>query len=92
VLDRLSGGQQAGVQRVRPSEILHDLLAFVDNADDGFAGLAAGRLADKLEYLVEALDLTFGFAAMVSNACRSSSYWAALAIFGKARRICLSAK
>ena len=56
VLDRLRGGEQAGIEGRGAFVFVHDLLAFVENAHDGIASLAAGRLAEQFKYLLEALD------------------------------------
>ena len=41
MLDRLRARQQAGVEGRRVPVFLHDLLAFLDDTDDGVAGLGA---------------------------------------------------
>src|SRR3954467_12266133 len=65
MLDRLSRRQQAGVERGRVGILFHDLLAFVEDALDGVALLAARGLAEQLEYLFEALDLPFRLVVML---------------------------
>src|SRR5258705_12735926 len=65
MLDRLRGGQQTGVERWRIGILLHDLLAFIENALDGIALLAARGLAEQLEYLFQALDLSLGLIMML---------------------------
>src|SRR4029450_3502779 len=56
MLHRLRGGQQAGVERGRVGILLHDLLAFVENALDRIALLAARRLAAHVKALLHAPD------------------------------------
>src|SRR6478609_237699 len=70
VLDRLRGCEQAGVERRRVLELLHDLGAFVGDAVDRFARLAAGRLAQHLEDLVQTFDLALGLAQMLVESRR----------------------
>ena len=65
MLDRLRARQQAGVEGRRALVFLHDLLAFVDDADDGIAGLALRLLADQAEHLFEPLHLAFGLRVML---------------------------
>ena len=57
MLDRLRRRQQAGIERRRVLVFLHDLLAFLDDAEDGVAGLALGRLTKRLESLLEASEV-----------------------------------
>ncbi len=68
VLDRLGGGDEAGVERLGALEVLDDGLAFLDDAEDGVAGLAAGGFADQFEHLLQALDMTFGLFEMLLEA------------------------
>lgn len=56
MLDRLRRGEQASVKGGRTLELLHDLLAFVDDVIDGVASFAFHRLVDDLENLLEPLD------------------------------------
>src|SRR5712692_6323778 len=65
VLDRLRGGKHAGVKRLAALVLVHDLLALVEDALDRVAGLAARRLVEQFENLLEALDLAFGLAVML---------------------------
>src|SRR5690606_30839814 len=65
MLDRLRGGDQAGVEGRRVLELVHDLLAFGDDALDGVAGLAARRLADDVEHLLETFEMALGLLAML---------------------------
>jgi len=60
MLDRLCRSKKAGIERRRALEFLHDLLALFDNAHDGVAGLAAGRLVDLLENLLKPRHVLFG--------------------------------
>ncbi|SCM77066.1 hypothetical protein KL86PLE_40871 [uncultured Pleomorphomonas sp.] len=64
VLDRLGGGDQAGVDGLRAGKFLEHFLAFLDDALDGRTGLAACRLADQFEHLLQALDLHLGLLTM----------------------------
>ena len=65
MLDGLRRGEQAGIERLGALVLVHDLLALVENAHDGIAGLAAGRLVEQFENLLEALDLAFGLVVML---------------------------
>src|ERR1700744_2505629 len=65
MLDRLSRRQKARVECGSISVLVHDFLAFVENALDGIALLAARRLAEKLEDLFEAFNLSFGLVVML---------------------------
>jgi hypothetical protein len=65
VLDGLCGGEQPGVERRLSLVFVHDLGAFVENILDRIALLAASRLSEKFEDLLEAFDLTFGFVVML---------------------------
>ncbi|MNE62790.1 hypothetical protein D3C80_1580980 [compost metagenome] len=68
MFDGLSRRDETGIERWRSLELLDDLFAFGDDALDGFAGLAACRLAEKLEHLFKALDLSLSFFAMLQEA------------------------
>jgi hypothetical protein len=48
--------------------LLHDLLAFGNDTLDRLAGLTAGSLAQKLEYLFKALDLFLRLVAVLQEA------------------------
>src|ERR1700747_2313649 len=65
MLDRLSRCQKSRVECRSISVLVHDFLAFVEDALDGIALLAARRLAEKLKDLFEAFDLPFGFVVML---------------------------
>jgi hypothetical protein len=65
VLDGLRGGQETGVQRLSALVFGHDLLAFVEDALDRVALLAARGLTDQLEHLLQPLDLAFGLVLML---------------------------
>ena len=49
MFDRLRGGKDARIQRRAVGELLHDLLALVDDAVDRLAGNSARRLSDILK-------------------------------------------
>jgi hypothetical protein len=59
VLDRLRGGEQAGIEGRFALVLFHDFLALIEDAFDGVALLAARRLAEQVEYLLQAPDLAF---------------------------------
>ena len=61
MLDGLRAGQQTGVERRRPLELLDHLLALVDEAVDRLALLAFRRLLDHREHLLQAIDLALRF-------------------------------
>src|ERR1700745_3167654 len=65
MLDRLSRCQKSRVECRSISVLVHDFLAFVEDALDGIALLAARRLAEKLKDVFEALDVPFGFVVML---------------------------
>src|SRR5216683_7712067 len=65
MLDGLGRGQHAGIERLAALVLVHDLLALVEDALDGVTGLAARRLVDQFENLLEAFDLAFGLAEML---------------------------
>jgi hypothetical protein len=56
-------------KRRRPLELFHDLFTLGDDALDCFTGLAACRLAEKLEYLIQAFDLRLSFVAVLQETC-----------------------
>src|SRR5579872_2283971 len=60
MLNSLGGGQQTGIERRCVGILIHDFLAFVEDALDGVALFTAGRLADEPENLFQPFDLTFG--------------------------------
>ena len=64
MLDGLSRGDQPGVKRWSALVFRSDLLALFDDAIDGRAGLALCALADKLEDLLQALDLALGLVSV----------------------------
>lgn len=92
MLDRLGGGDQASVKSRRFLELLDYLLAFGDDALDGLASLTSRRPAEQFEDLLKAFDLALRLVVMLKKACFASSDRAARAIFGRAFRICFSAK
>ncbi len=69
MLDGLSRRDEAGVQCNGILKFLDDLLAFGNDALDCLAGLAARRLADNLEKLLQALDLALGLVLMHEEGC-----------------------
>jgi hypothetical protein len=69
MLDRLRGGQEACVQSGRILELLHHLLAFLDDADDGVAGLPARRLVDFFEHLLEPRDVLVSLGLVEFELC-----------------------
>ena len=91
MLDRLSGGQQAGVEGGRVGILLHDLLAFIEDTFDGIALLAARGLAEQLEYLFQPFDLPLGLVVVFLESGPQFVGVAAFAIFGNAFSICFSA-
>ena len=68
MLDGLRRGDEPGIEGNASIEILDDLVGLGDDALDCLAGLAAGRLADQFEYLLEALDMPLRFVAMLEKA------------------------
>ena len=62
MLDRLGGGDQAGVERRRALVFGEDFLTLLEDAVDRGTGLALGALADDLEHLLQAFDLDLGLA------------------------------
>jgi hypothetical protein len=64
MFDGLPRGGETGVERTFSLVFLHDLLGLVDNAQDRFTGLAARRLAELFEDLLEAFDVSFRFLTM----------------------------
>jgi hypothetical protein len=89
---RLSRREQGGIERGRALLILHGLLAFFDDADDGIAGPAFWVFIDGPEDLLQPDYLVSVSPSCFSKAARKSSEIAALAILGKAVRIFFSAK
>jgi hypothetical protein len=65
VLDRLRCRQKPGVECLRVGILVHDLLAFIDDAFDGVALLAARGLAQHLEDLLQPRDLAFSLVKML---------------------------
>ena len=65
MLDRLGGGNQAGIDYGGFLTLLDDILTLGYEADDRVAFLAPGRGIDLLEDLFQPLDLAFRFAAMI---------------------------
>src|ERR1700710_2207845 len=64
MFDSLSSCEQAGVERFAALVLVHDLFAFLEDALDGLAGFSLGALTYRLKYLLQTLDLLFGFVAM----------------------------
>ena len=60
MLGALAGGDQAGVHRRVVEVLLHDRLAFLDDAGDAVAVLAARLLVEAPEHLLQPLDLPAG--------------------------------
>ena len=89
MLDRLRGGEEAGIKGRRALVLLHDLRTFVGDADDGVARLALGLLVDGRKHLLEASELLFGLSFVLLNAALSSSLCAAFAIFGSVHQVFL---
>ena len=58
VLGTLAGGNQARVHRRLVEVLLHDRLAFLDDAGNAVAVLAAHLLLEALEHLFQALDVS----------------------------------
>ena len=67
VLDRLRGSSQTSIEGGHPLELGHDVLPFLGDAHDGFALLGLSLLAENLEHLFEALDLSPRFALMLDE-------------------------
>ena len=91
MLDGLSVGDHAGIEHVGILGLLHVLLALLEDALDGRAGLGRGLEVAEREDLLEALDLAFRLFEMMLERLAQSSESAFLAIFGSAFRICFSA-
>src|SRR6185437_12465468 len=64
MLNRLRRCEKPGIKRLAAGELFHNLLAFLDHADDRIACFAARWLADELEHLVEALHMALGLLAV----------------------------
>lgn len=73
MFDLLRGRNNAGLQDSVPGIFFHQLSRFFDQPLHRFAGFALGGLAERLEYLLEPGDLSFGDGKMSSRAERSSS-------------------
>src|SRR6476469_5621346 len=65
VLDGLGGSEQPGIKGGRSLVLLHDFRTFVGDANDGSAGLALRLLVDDGEHLLQPIDLSFGFDAVL---------------------------
>jgi hypothetical protein len=59
VLDCLGGSKEPGVERRCAFELLHNFLAFLDNADDRIARFAPRRFVDLLEDFLEPRHVLF---------------------------------
>src|SRR3954468_14439232 len=70
MFDGLCRRQQPSIERRHSLEVFHDLGAFIRNAVDGFARLAARRLADDAKHLIEPLYLTLRFPQMLVEGAR----------------------
>src|SRR5581483_10091947 len=55
------GSDEARIERRRALELLHHLFGFLDDAENGVAGLAVRLLLDRREDLLQPLDVAFGF-------------------------------
>lgn len=64
VLDGLCPGNQSRIKSIGALELLHNLLALLDDAEDRIAGLLLRRSFDKLEYLSQPLDMSFALTLM----------------------------
>ena len=60
MLDALSGADEASIANAVIAISLDHQFAFLDEAFHGLAGFATGLLAERLEYLLEAADVSFG--------------------------------
>jgi hypothetical protein len=87
VLDGLSRGEKAGVQRLARALLLHDFLTLLEDALDRFARLGLWPAADQLKHLLQAFDMLLRLVGCVRNAFFSSSDRAAFAILGRYLRI-----
>src|SRR6478735_11385480 len=67
MLDCLGRRQKACIEGRRALELLHDLGAFIGDAVDGVADLAARRFADDLEDLLKPRNLAAGFALVLGE-------------------------
>jgi hypothetical protein len=92
VLHRLSRRKQPGIERGGTFVFLHDLRAFIGNANDRGTGFSLRLLVDDGEYLFESLNLAFGLAAMLFEGRLQLFIWAAFAILGSVESIFFSAK
>ena len=92
VLGALAGGNQAGVHRRLVEVLLHDRLAFLDDAGDAVAVLAAHLFVEAREHLLEPLDLALRLLEVGLERLRAApGDDAAFAIFGSALVSCFSA-
>ena len=82
MLDRLGGSQQAGVKRRFALVFVHDLGALIEDSLDCIALLAACRLADLFEDLLQPLDLALGLVVVLLERGTELIRVAAFAIFG----------
>jgi hypothetical protein len=64
MLDRLRAGEEPSVESRRILELLHNLFAFAQDAEDSITGLAARGLPDQFEDFLQTADLSFGFTMM----------------------------
>ena len=92
MLDRLRRSEQAGVERGRAFIFLHDLCAFVSNADDCIAGLVLRLLVDGHEDLFEPRHVTLGLGFVFGESPFQRGACAAFSILGSVARIFFSAK
>src|SRR5262249_18784658 len=67
MLRRLRGRQYPSVADVVLHALLHHLLAFSNDAEDGVALFRLGLLVDHPERLLQALDVTLGFLEMIGE-------------------------
>jgi hypothetical protein len=82
----LAGGHKAGVADGVIIDILDDLLAFGDNAEDGVALPAARLLLDQLEDFFEPVDLALGLFEMMGKSLSELLVGAVLGELGKRLR------
>ena len=91
MLDRLCGGEEAGIKGWRPLVLLHDLRTFRGDADDGVASLALGLLVDGRKNLLKTSDLLFCLSFVLLECGPELFTLRRLAIFGSVVRIFFSA-
>jgi hypothetical protein len=65
MFDSLRRGQQPGIDRRRTLVFIHDLGAFVGDADDRVTGLACGFLSIMANTCFETIDVALGFGVVL---------------------------